>query len=199
MKPIAVFYATREGQTEKIATRIAADLAARGFDAEVSNVAEETPRDLVDRYAGAVVAASVHAGTHEPEMVRFVRERSAQLERIPAAFVSVSLSEAGAEDQHKSTEERAKSARAVQGMIDAFLAATGWHPSSVKPVAGALAYTRYNFFVRFIMKRIARKEGGDTDTSRDHEYTDWVELDHFVDAFAANVLESRAQVETTVP
>jgi menaquinone-dependent protoporphyrinogen oxidase len=31
------------------------------------------------------------------------------------------------------------------------------------------------------MKRIARASGGSTDTSRDHEYTDWEALDRLVD------------------
>jgi menaquinone-dependent protoporphyrinogen oxidase len=30
------------------------------------------------------------------------------------------------------------------------------------------------------MRRIARKEGAPTDTSRDHELTDWPALDRFV-------------------
>jgi menaquinone-dependent protoporphyrinogen oxidase len=34
------------------------------------------------------------------------------------------------------------------------------------------------------MKRIAKHAGGSTDTSRDHEYTDWVALEQFVAALA---------------
>jgi len=48
-------------------------------------------------------------------------------------------------------------------------------------VAGALSYTKYNFLVRFVMKRIAKAQGASTDTSRDHELTDWEALDHIVD------------------
>ena len=43
-----------------------------------------------------------------------------------------------------------------------------------------LLYTQYNVLIRFVMKRIAKHAGGATDTSRDHEYTDWVALDQFV-------------------
>ena len=39
---------------------------------------------------------------------------------------------------------------------------------------------RYNFLIRFVMKRIARKAGAPTDTSRDYEFTDWSTLDAFV-------------------
>jgi menaquinone-dependent protoporphyrinogen oxidase len=66
-------------------------------------------------------------------------------------------------------------------------AETGWHPRRVELVAGALPYTRYNFLVRFVMRRISRKEGGDTDTSRDYEYTDWAAVDRFAAEFADEV------------
>jgi len=56
---------------------------------------------------------------------------------------------------------------------------TGWHPARVELVAGALPYSKYNFLIRYVMRRIAAKEGGDTDTSHDYEYTDWEAVDRF--------------------
>ena len=58
------------------------------------------------------------------------------------------------------------------------------HRQWVKPVAGALLYSKYNPLVRFVMKRIAKEAGAAHDTSRDYEYTDWVGLDRFVDELA---------------
>ena len=66
-----------------------------------------------------------------------------------------------------------------------FLRETGWHPTVIRAVAGALLYTKYSFLLRFVMKRIARKAGAGTDTSKDYEYTDWEGLDHFVTAFTS--------------
>jgi menaquinone-dependent protoporphyrinogen IX oxidase len=34
-----------------------------------------------------------------------------------------------------------------------------------------------------VMKAIARREGGSTDTSHNTEYTDWTEVDRFAEAF----------------
>jgi menaquinone-dependent protoporphyrinogen oxidase len=56
-------------------------------------------------------------------------------------------------------------------------------------VAGALPYSKYNFFIRFIMRRIAAQAGGDVDTSRDYEYTDWGAVDRFASQFAADSIE----------
>jgi menaquinone-dependent protoporphyrinogen oxidase len=72
---------------------------------------------------------------------------------------------------------------AVRAVIDDFLTVTGWRPTLTKPVAGAVLYTRYNWFKRRLMKRMVGKAGGDVDTSRDYEYTDWNELRTFAEQF----------------
>jgi menaquinone-dependent protoporphyrinogen oxidase len=106
------------------------------------------------------------------------------LERITTAFLSVTLSEAGAEMLDKTPVEHAQFALDVDRMLGKFFNETQWLPTLSKPVAGALLYTRYNFLLRLIMRRIARKAGAATDTSRDFDYTDWVGLDKFVDDLA---------------
>ena len=69
------------------------------------------------------------------------------------------------------------------------------HPAPY-PVAGALAYSHYNLLVRFIMKRIARSAGADTDTSHDYEYTDWADLDRFTADRAREIETSRDPIST---
>jgi len=193
MKPIGVFYATREGHTHKIAERVAEDLRKRGFEAEVKDLRGEAAIDLKN-FSSAILAASVHIGRHEPEMLEFVKQYRAELEAMPAAFLSVTLSEAGAERANATPEEHARFVADVQGMLDRFFKDTGWHPQRVKPVAGALLYTKYNFLIRFVMRRIARKAGAATDTSRDYEYTDWVALDHFVEELVEGLSPPNAPI-----
>jgi menaquinone-dependent protoporphyrinogen oxidase len=50
---------------------------------------------------------------------------------------------------------------------------------------GALVYRQYGFFKRLMMKKIVSdKPGGlSTDTSRDHEYTDWDQVARFAEDF----------------
>lgn len=120
-------------------------------------------------------------------MTGFVKRRLAALEPMPSAFLSVGLSEAGAEDLSASSERRARAAADVGRMIAAFLEETGWHPSRISAVAGAILYTKYNFPLRFVRKRIARQAGGATDTSKDRAYTDWADLDRFVDSFTQDL------------
>ena len=176
----AIVYATREGQTRRIAEHIASQLRASHVDVDVFDVnVLVSPIDW-SRYATACVAASVHAGHHEREMIAFVTRNRDELAHLEAIFLSVTLSEAGAEDPQAPPERRSQAAADAQRMIDVFTEETGWRPARALPVAGALAYSRYNFIIRFVMKRIARKNGAPTDTSRDYELTDWAALDRFV-------------------
>ena len=195
-KRVAVFFATREGHTQRIAERIAADLLFLGFDVDLLPVRQRVPFPL-SNYTAAVLAASVHAGSHEKEMVRFVKSYRAELERMTTAFLSVTLSEAGAEMTDKTPAEHAQFALDVDRMLRKFFNETGWLPTLSKPVAGALLYTRYNFLVRPMMKRIAKKAGAATDTSRDYDYTDWIGLDKFVDEFAVEICGKPAEETPT--
>ena len=68
-----------------------------------------------------------------------------------------------------------------------FLEQAQWRPDHVELIAGALLYTKYNFLKRFLMRRISGSEGGDTDTSRDYEYTDWAAVERFAEMFAREV------------
>jgi menaquinone-dependent protoporphyrinogen oxidase len=176
----AIFYATREGHGKRVAEHIAESLRAQRFDVDVWNV-RDSP-ELIDTqpYQLAFVIASVHLGRHEREILRFVKSHRADLVRLGAPFLSLTLSEAGAEDSAAPMEKRTAAAADAQRMIDVFVQETGWRPAYMLPVAGALTYSKYNFIIKLIMKAMARRAGGPTDTSRDYEFTDWAVLDRFV-------------------
>ena len=125
-----------------------------------------------------LVAASLHIGAYQREVVGWATQNAPSLNQRPTAFVSVSLGVL----QHDAAVQRD-----LQTIVDRFVKTTGWRPLDVEFVAGALLYTRYNILVRWLMKRIARKAGGATDTSRDYDYTDWPALQRFTDRFAARL------------
>jgi menaquinone-dependent protoporphyrinogen oxidase len=192
MKPVLIVYATRQGYTRKVAVHVATTMLGIGEEVELFDAAE-LPRSFdATRYAGAILLASLHRGRHEREMIEFARAHRVALERIPTAFLSVSLSEVGAKDQSAPFDRRAKAAEDVKRTLDEFCAQTGLHPSRVWPVAGALMYSHYGAFERLVMRVIAARAGGDTDVSHDHEYTDWKALDRFVGTMAAEIEKTAA-------
>jgi menaquinone-dependent protoporphyrinogen oxidase len=172
MARILVLYGTTERHTEKIAKAIGARLRADGI--EISIVEAGTRDPLPSGYDAVVVAASLHAGQYQKAVAQWVRRHLAGLNLVPTAFVSVCLATAS---------KRPGAAAEVEAINTKFVGQLGWQPTVIKPVAGALLYTQYNFFIRWFMKRIAAKEGGDTDTSRDYEYTDWADLQRFAHEF----------------
>lgn len=186
---VGVFYATREGQTRKIAEHLGARLAGQRLAVTVADLAGggDAPPPRIEDLDAVILAASVHVQRHEEEMARFVREHRAALEQIPAAFLSVSLSEAGAEDAQAPAARRTQAGADARQMMVRFLDEMAWHPEHAMPVAGALLYTRYNPLLRLIMQQIARRAGATTDTSKDVEYTDFAALDRFADRFAAEI------------
>ena len=182
-----VLYASKHGQTAKIASRIAAVLRERGVDATLRRAADGTDESPAG-FDGFVVAASVHAGHHQHEIVAYAKEHRTSLGARPSAFVSVSLTAADATDE---------SGAATRELIDDFLDDTGWVPDTTLPVAGALQYQEYDFVTRLVVRLIASRHKAYagaatdhefTDTKHDHEFTDWEALDRFASAFALTLI-----------
>lgn len=156
--------------------RIGDRLSSRWQTAPVRNVTESDVN--LDAYDAVLVGSSIHTGRQQSGVVEFVTANRDALAARPTGLFQVSLSSASDDP-----ERRAEAA----GYVEAFEAKTGFHPDRVGLFGGALRYSKYGFLKRLLMKQIARKATGDTDTSRDYEYTNWQELEQFSDDFAAFV------------
>jgi menaquinone-dependent protoporphyrinogen oxidase len=163
---ILIVYGTTYGQTEKIVRRIDRELAKQGHDVSVFQGDQLPPELSLGVHAAVLIAASLIAGKHQRYIREFVRRHADQLNAVPSAFISVSASAADSPDLARAGAE-------------SFLRQTSWHPMFVQCFAGSLAYTQYRWWLRWIMKHISRSHGGPTDTSRDHELTDWEAVDRF--------------------
>jgi menaquinone-dependent protoporphyrinogen oxidase len=186
MKPFLVLYATREGHTRRIAEHVAATIRAAGHEAHLLDAGKVHDTFSMSGYAGSILAASVHMGHHEREMIAFVKRHRDELNRAPTAFLSVSMSEATVEDTGRPAEVRARAAEEIRKVLETFYTESGWRPKHVKAIAGALMFTQYGMLTRFVMKLISKHNAGPTDTSHDYVYTDWEALDHFVSAVVAD-------------
>jgi menaquinone-dependent protoporphyrinogen oxidase len=172
MSNILILYGSSHGQTAKIARFIGESLCAGGADVRIVDALTETAE--ADSYDAVIVAASVHAGGYQKAVAKWVSIHRESLNHRPTAFVSVCL---GVLERDPAVQ------RSVAAILDRFLEQAGWRPTMTKSVAGALLYTRYNWLMRLIMKRMAAKAGGDTDTRRDYEYTDWKDVEAFARDF----------------
>lgn len=178
MSSILVAYTTGEGQTAKVAAHVADGLRERGHRVDVVDVARPRAPIELDGYDGVLLGASIHVGKHQPAVTTFATRQREALAARPSGFFQLCLSSA-VDDPERRAE--------AEGYIEAFADATGWAPDLTASFGGALRYSEYGFVKRALMKRIAADATGDTDTSRDYEYTDWEAVDAFVDEFAALV------------
>ena len=175
---ILILYGSLEGQTEKISLRIADIMRSKGHQVTVQS-GEKLPADLsIDNYDAAIIGGPIHMGKY-PEYIKiFVTKHRDWLNTVPSAFFTVCM---GVHSQR--AESRAEAMRYGEN----FIAQTGWKPKVTGTFSGAVKYTQYNIFTRLIMKLIARREGGSTDTTRDHEYTDWESVEKLARNFMVEI------------
>lgn len=180
---ILVIYATVEGQTRTIADHIERYLDKNGHSALMLDATNPPDSFSIDDLDAVICAGPVHAGGFPKPLRRYVHAHSQELMARPGAFVSVSLTAAG--DDADELEE-------LQTIEAQFSEETGWWPVAVHHAAGALKFTEYDYFRKWIMKRIARSKGEATD--HDQEFTDWDALDGFVAGFLADVPQIAGKV-----
>jgi menaquinone-dependent protoporphyrinogen oxidase len=189
MPRVLIVYGTTDGQTRRIADRVGEVLAALGEEVRLVDSAAPPADAAPGDFDAALVLGSVRMGKHQKALAEFVRKFRLELDAIPNAFISVSLSAARAKPSAQ---------REVAKTFQHFIARTGWRPNARLAVAGALPYSRYPLRIRLLMKFISWMTGGDTDTSRDYEYTDWEAVEGFARRFASALVQepiARAVVE----
>ncbi|MEQ5792474.1 hypothetical protein J4E06_15515 [Muricauda sp. NFXS6] len=176
---ILIVYGTSEGQTRKIARFMEEVLQGGDHKVVIADATEEPPSP--DGFEAVLIGASVHMQKYQSAVSNYVMRHLDILNKKHSAFFSVSMAIASnIEEEHEE----------IKKMTLDFLERTGWNPGEVQYFAGALKYTQYDYFKKLIMRMIAKKEGGSTDTSRDHEYTDWNNVKTFVLNFCSETVQS---------
>jgi menaquinone-dependent protoporphyrinogen oxidase len=173
---ILIVHASAHGHTERIVHRIGDVLAADHLDVHVEAIPKHGDGPDPTGYDAVVVGTSIRAGHHLPQATRWLQRNADALASRPTALVSVSLT--AAED---SDEARA----ATRACVDELCAETGWMPTRVECVPGALSYREYDVFTRVLMRHIARQHGQPTDTGVDVDFTDWDRVTAFAHELAA--------------
>ncbi len=178
MKRILIVYGTTDGHTAKVARFLGETLRAEGARPDVVRAAGPASPPAPAGYDGVLVAASVHLGGYQRTLRAWVKANAAALAERPSAFVSVCLGV---------LQDDARVRADLAAIRERFIRETGWTPVESKSIAGALRYSRYNWLTRWMMRRIVRRAGVETDPNRDYEYTDWDDLRAFAVRFLDGV------------
>ncbi|MCG3722403.1 menaquinone-dependent protoporphyrinogen IX dehydrogenase [Vibrio cincinnatiensis] len=168
-----MLYSSREGQTQKILQFIAETLNPAMCD--IRDLHQCNSIDLL-AYDKVLIGASIRYGHLNRKLYEFIECHSIQLKQVKAAFICVNLT-ARKEEQKKDTPEGSV-------YIQTFLKKSAWHPNLIGVFAGALYYPRYRFFDKMMIRFIMYLTGGETDTSKEVEYTNWDKVTLFSEKFA---------------
>jgi menaquinone-dependent protoporphyrinogen IX oxidase len=102
------------------------------------------------------VGSPVRVGSYLRSVVRFVQARREVLERVPSAFFSV---KSGRSHPCKGERKKRWPRRDDAREVEKFIRATGLDSPPRRAHRRSLPYSRYNFLVRFVMRRISAQAG----------------------------------------
>jgi len=163
-----LFYATRDGQSRRIAERIAKRLADDGIPALAHDLAGAAPNQ--SRLTAArlvVVVAAVRYGLPLPEAEQFLA--SYRTLREPPQLVLLSVNLTARKPGKDTVEGNAYLRKSIKRHRLA--------PVLALAIAGRLDYSRYGWLDRQLIRFIMKLTGGPTDPATCIDYTPWSVVD----------------------
>jgi menaquinone-dependent protoporphyrinogen oxidase len=154
---ILVTYATRAGSTVEVAAAIGEALSGNGITVDVRPIKE---KPSVQGYQAVVIGSAIRMGNWLPEAVNFVKDKRAQLSRIPTAFFTVHMLNRG-EDEASRLARQAYTAAARQVLT----------PVDEAFFSGKMDYSRLSFLDRTIAKAVEKQAG-----SLPGDFRDWEKI-----------------------
>lgn len=190
MATFLIIYGTKQGQSKKIATYIREILSQANHGVDLYDI-HQVPRDIeLKKYDAVIIGAGVHMSGYTKALQRWVSHHRFGLFNKHAAFFSVCL---GVLQNDPKVHEQERS------IMQSFFTKTGWAPNHSAIFAGALPYSKYNWILKLIMHRIAKKAGTNTSMRRDYEFTDWNEVRQFALSFASSIRKTRERPSASLP
>lgn len=184
MTKILIVYSSGEGQTKKIATFIKEKMSAHNCSADIFDCEKINSYMPLFNYDGFLIGASVHRGKFSNRIEHWISENRLVINSKPSAFFSVCLG---------ILEKGSDALISESNIVIDFFEKTNWYPSLWRIFAGALKYSKYNWFLKKVMQRIAAKSGFSSDIKHDYEFTDWNDVEAFVEQFLDKVISAQSK------
>ncbi len=184
---LLIIYGTTEGHTRNIANFLKTEAEKKGIHVTLCDSTNSPEPPLF--YHGVVVLSSLHAHRYQSSVYHYAKSYAEHLNKVPSAFLSVSLTAADEDD--------AESWKELKKITTEFLEHANWQPASIEYVAGALLYAQYDFFKGLVMKMIGKSKNLDLDTTKDYVFTDWHKLEVFLGGFTAEMEKQKDKVGAT--
>jgi menaquinone-dependent protoporphyrinogen oxidase len=168
---VLIIYGSTEGHTRELCRFVGEQLQQAGHTPTIEDAGVERPTADPEQFGVIFLAASLHVGRYQASLAHYAHAFHETLNAKHSAFISVSLSAAG---------ENLDDWEGLGECLARFEHETAWTPKAVHQTAGAIRYSRYDFFKRLAIKFIAAKRGQETVMSRDYDLPDYQALRQFV-------------------
>ena len=172
MEKALFLYSSSEGQTLKILRYIENELFGR-YECEFRDLRDFPKVNLKD-YDKVLIGASIRYGRFNKTLYKFIEQNLFELKLSKSAFFCVNLT---ARKKGKDTPEGSVYMKKFQNQSQ-------WKPQLLGVFAGALYYPRYCFYDRIMIQLIMKITGGETDRTKEVEYTNWESVRVFSDRFS---------------
>lgn len=168
MAHVLILYSTTDGHTLAICRRLGEVVKQEGHRVTMKCVDDEPGIDIAP-YDKVVVGARIRYGKHTPQVFDFARTHKQALDAKPNAFFTVNVV---ARKPGKNTPE-------TNPYMRKFLARSAWRPKELAVFAGRIAYARYGWRDRTIIRFIMWLTQGPTAPDTDVDFTDWKKVEAF--------------------
>ncbi|PCS21632.1 menaquinone-dependent protoporphyrinogen IX dehydrogenase [Candidatus Enterovibrio escicola] len=168
-----LLYSSREGQTVKILRHIENELKET-YQCALMDL-HDMPEINFHNYNKIMIGASVRYGHFNKKLYQFIDINLAALIAVKSVFFCVNLMARKPEKDRPETNMYMKK----------FLSLSPWQPELLDVFAGALYYPRYKFFDCMMIKLIMGITGGETDITKEVEYTRWDRVKQLSERFGS--------------
>jgi len=166
-----VLYSSVDGQTLKIINRL--NQLVEG-EMDIVDIDQDPEIDF-SQYNKVLVGASIRYGNLRKNLLAYVNTHKAALDKLPNAFFLVCLT----------ARKEEKSLPSNNTYMLKFDQLSEWQPKLKAVFAGALLYSRYNWWQTLLIQLIMKMTGGSTDKRQDIELTDWAKVEAFSKDFSS--------------
>lgn len=182
MTKILIVYSSGEGQTQKIASFIKERISTHQCSVDIFDCENLNSYIPLFDYDGFIIGASVHVGSFSQQIQKWVTENRLFIKDKPSAFFAVCLG---------ILEKGNDALISESNIVTDFFEKSDWYPNLWRIFAGALKYSKYNWFLKRIMRRVVARAGFSSDLKHDYEFTDWHDVEVFVEQFIDMVVSEK--------
>jgi menaquinone-dependent protoporphyrinogen oxidase len=145
---VLVAYASEYGSTAGVAEAIGKELCNKGANVDVRLVKKITS---FNNYRAVIIGSPIYRGKWMPETVKFLKENSEVLSKVPVAYFVVCMT------MQKPTEENRQKALSYLDPVRRSVPQV--NPVKIGLFAGALHYDKLSWLMRTIVKSKGSPEG----------------------------------------